>query len=155
MIIIVNITAKCGIFNWLANELLKLTKGNPKLVLLTLGLFTAIASAFLDNVTTVIIINAGNVYHRKGLELNPIPLLITEILTSNIGGTATLIGDPPNIIIGSAAGLSFSDFLFELAGIITLILFVSIGILMLMFKNQLKLNLKKQIISRILITQKQ
>lgn len=143
MIIIVNVTAKCGIFNWLANELLKFTKGNPKLVLLTLGVFTAIASAFLDNVTTVIIIMPVTFIIAKELELNPIPLLITEILTSNIGGTATLIGDPPNIIIGSAAGLSFSDFLFELAGIIALILFVSIGILMLMFKNQLKLNPEK------------
>lgn len=143
MIIIVNITAKSGIFNWIANELLKFTKGNPKLVLLTLGAFTAFASAFLDNVTTVIIIMPVTFIIAKELDLNPMPLLITEILTSNIGGTATLIGDPPNIIIGSAAGLSFSDFLFELTGIITLILFVSIGILMLMFKNQLKLNSEK------------
>lgn len=143
MIIIVNITAKSGIFNWIANELLKFTKGNPKLVLLTLGTFTALASAFLDNVTTVIIIMPVTFIIAKELDLNPIPLLITEILTSNIGGTATLIGDPPNIIIGSAAGLSFSDFLFELTGIIVLILFVSIGILILMFKSQLKFNSEK------------
>lgn len=143
MIIIVNITAKSGIFNWIANELLKFTKGNPKLVLLTLGVFTAFASAFLDNVTTVILIMPVTFIIAKELDLNPIPLLITEILASNIGGTATLIGDPPNIIIGSAAGLSFVDFLLELTGIIILILFVSIGILILMFKEQLKFDSKK------------
>lgn len=143
MIIIVNITAKSGIFNWIANELLKFTKGNPKSVLLTLGAFTALASAFLDNVTTVIIIMPVTFIIAKELDLNPVPLLITEILASNIGGTATLIGDPPNIIIGSAAGLSFSDFLFELTGIIVLIFFVSIGILIFMFKSQLKFNSEK------------
>lgn len=143
MIIIVNITAKSGIFNWIANELLKFTKGNPKLVLLTLGVFTAFASAFLDNVTTVIMVMPVTFVIAKELDLNPVPLLITEIVASNIGGTATLIGDPPNIIIGSAAGLSFTDFLFELTGVIALILFVSIGILILMFKDQLKLNSEK------------
>lgn len=143
MIIIVNITAKSGIFNWIANELLRFTKGNPKLVLLTLGIFTAFASAFLDNVTTVIIIMPVTFIIAKELDLNPIPLLITEILTSNIGGTATLIGDPPNIIIGSAAGFSFSDFLFELTGIIIIILFISLGILIFMFKDHLKIDSEK------------
>lgn len=143
MIIIVNITAKSGIFNWIANELLKFTKGNPKFVLLTLGLFTAFASAFLDNVTTVIIVMPVTFIIAKELDLNPVPLLITEILASNIGGTATLIGDPPNIIIGSAAGFSFSDFLFELTGIIIVILFISLGILIFMFKDHLKIDSKK------------
>lgn len=143
MMIIVNIAARSGMFNWVANALLKYTKGNPKWVLFTLGTFTAIASAFLDNVTTVILVMPVTFIIAKELDIDPIPLLITEILTSNIGGTATLIGDPPNIIIGSAAGLSFLDFLFELTGIILVILFVSVGLLMFLFKKQLKPNVNK------------
>ena len=138
MMIIVNISARSGVFNWLANELLKLTKGNPKWVLFTLGLFTAIASAFLDNVTTVILVMPVTFIIAKELGIDPVPLLITEILTSNIGGTATLIGDPPNIIIGSAAGFSFTDCLLELTGIVLLILFVCLGLLVFVFRNKLK-----------------
>ena len=138
MMIIVHITAKSGIFNWLANELLKLTKGHPKGVLFMLGIFTAIASAFLDNVTTVILIMPVTFIIAKELDIDPVPLLITEILTSNIGGTATLIGDPPNIIIGSAAEFSFLDFVLELSGIVTLIFFVCIAILMFIFRKRLK-----------------
>jgi len=138
MMIIVNIAAKSGMFNWVAKELLKFTKGNPKWVLFTLGLFTAVASAFLDNVTTVILVMPVTFIIAKALDIDPVPFLITEILVSNIGGTSTLIGDPPNIIIGSAAGFSFLDFVLELSGIIILILFVSIGILMFLFRNKLK-----------------
>ena len=110
MMIIVNIGAKSGMFNWVANELLKITKGKPMWVLFTLGIFTAVASAFLDNVTTVILVMPITFIIAKELDIDPIPFLITEVLASNIGGTSTLIGDPPNIIIGSAAGLSFLDF---------------------------------------------
>ena len=138
MMIIVNIAAKSGMFNWVAKELLKFTKGNPKWVLFTLGLFTAVASAFLDNVTTVILVMPVTFIIAKALDIDPVPFLITEILVSNIGGTSTLIGDPPNIIIGSAAGFSFLDFVLELSGIIILILFVSIGILMFLFRKKLK-----------------
>lgn len=138
MMIIVNIAARSGMFNWVAYELLKFTKGKPKWVLFTLGIFTAFASAFLDNVTTVILIMPVTFIIAKELDIDPIPLLITEIFASNIGGTATLIGDPPNIIIGSAAGLSFLDFVLELTGIVILILFVSIGILMFVFRKKLK-----------------
>lgn len=138
MMIMVNIAARSGMFNWVANELLRFTKGNPKGVLFTLGIFTAVASAFLDNVTTVILIMPVTFIIAKELDIDPIPLLITEVLASNIGGTSTLIGDPPNIIIGSAAGLSFLDFLLELSGIIILILLVSVGLLMFMFRKSLK-----------------
>ncbi len=138
MMIIVNISAKSGMYNWIANELLKFTKGNPKWVLVTLGIFTAVASAFLDNVTTVILIMPVTFIIAKELNIDTVPLLITEIITSNIGGTATLIGDPPNIIIGSAAGFSFLDFLIELTDIVLLILFISIGILTFLFRKKLK-----------------
>ena len=138
MMIIVNITAKSGVFNWLANELLRFTKGKPTWVLFTLGIFTAVASAFLDNVTTVILIMPVTFIIAKELDIDPVPLLITEVLASNIGGTATLIGDPPNIIIGSAAGFSFLDFVLELSDIIVVILIISMGILMFMFRKKLK-----------------
>ncbi len=137
MMIIVSIASRSGMFNWIAVEMLKLTKGNPKLILISLGVFTAVASAFLDNVTTVILVMPVTFLIAKELEISPMPFLITEILTSNIGGTATLIGDPPNIIIGSAAGLSFMDFLKELTDIVTLILFVNIVLLVLIFRKQL------------------
>lgn len=138
MMIIVNIAAQSGIFNWLAIELLKSTKGKPKNVLFALAAATAVASAFLDNVTTVILVIPITFVVAKELDIDPIPFLITEILASNIGGTATLIGDPPNIIIGSAANLSFLDFLLELTDIVAIIFIVSIFILMFMFRKQLK-----------------
>ena len=138
MMIIVSIATRSGMFNWVANEMLKKTKGHPKTSLMCLALFTAVASAFLDNVTTVILIMPVTFAITKELDLNPVPYLITEIMASNIGGTATLIGDPPNIIIGSAAGLSFMDFLNELTGIVLIILLVVTAIMILWFKKQLK-----------------
>lgn len=143
MMIIVNISAKSGMFNWVANELLRFTKGKPKLVLITLAIFTAVTSAFLDNVTTVILVMPVTFVIAKELDIDPIPLLITEIIAANIGGTATLIGDPPNIIIGSAADFSFLNFLLELTGIVTLIFFVCIGILLLFFRKKLETSPEK------------
>lgn len=143
MMIIVSISARSGMFNWVANELLRLTKGHPKIVLLTLGVFTAVTSAFLDNVTTVILIMPVTFFIAKQLDINPIPFLITEIFASNIGGTATLIGDPPNIIIGSAAGLSFTDFLKELTGVVALILIVVVCLMIFIFRKSLKATPEK------------
>ena len=140
MMIIVSIATRSGMFNWIANELLRLTKGHPKLVLFTLGVFTAITSAFLDNVTTVILIMPVTFFIAKQLDINPLPFLITEIFASNIGGTATLIGDPPNIIIGSAAGLSFMAFLKELTGVVSVILMV---VVLFMFRKSLKATPEK------------
>ena len=137
MMIIVSIATKSGMFNWVANELLKHTQGKPIRILFVLGLFTAITSAFLDNVTTVILIMPITFYIAKKLDINPVPYLITEVFSSNIGGTATLIGDPPNIIIGSAAGLSFMDFIKELTGIVFVILIAALIILSLFFKKHL------------------
>ena len=137
MMILVEIASKSGVFKWMALELLKLTKGHPKWVLFTLAAFTAFASAFLDNVTTVVLMMPVTFVIAKELDIDPVPFLITEILASNIGGTATLIGDPPNIIIGARAGLSFMDFLYELTDIVTLIFMVCTGILIFMFRKQL------------------
>ncbi|MBO5446621.1 ArsB/NhaD family transporter [bacterium] len=137
LMIIVAITTKSGVFNWLANELLKLTKGHPIKVLFALGIFTAVTSAFLDNVTTVILIMPITFAIAKKLDIDPIPYLLTEIFASNIGGTATLIGDPPNIIIGSAGNLSFMDFVKELTPVVAIILAVVVIVLALVFKKKL------------------
>lgn len=137
MMIIVSITTRSGVFNWIANELLKFTKGHPIKVLFALGLFTAVTSAFLDNVTTVILIMPITFAIAKKLDVDPIPYLLTEIFASNIGGTATLIGDPPNIIIGSAGGLSFMDFIKELTPVIVVILLVVVALLSFIFKKKL------------------
>ena len=137
MMIIVSIATKSGMFNWIANELLKHTGGKPILILFVLGLFTAVTSAFLDNVTTVILIMPVTFFIAKKLDINPIPFLITEVFASNIGGTSTLIGDPPNIIIGSAAGLSFMDFVKELTLIVFIILLVVLGVMTLFFRKSL------------------
>lgn len=143
MMIIVSITTRSGVFNYIANELLKLTKGHPIKILIALGLFTAVTSAFLDNVTTVILIMPITFSIAKKLEINPIPFLLTEIISSNIGGTSTLIGDPPNIIIGSAGGLSFVDFIQELTIVVAIILITVICLLVICFRKSLKASAEK------------
>jgi len=143
MMIIVHIASRSGVFKWMAIQLLKATKGHPKLVLFVLAAFTAVASAFLDNVTTVVLIMPVTFVIAKEFDTDPVPFLITEVLASNIGGTATLIGDPPNIIIGAKAGLSFMDFVNELTGIIVLIFMVVVSILVFMFRKGLKATPEK------------
>lgn len=140
MMIIVDIAGRSGMFKYIALEMLKITKGNPKLTLAFIGIFTAVASALVDNVTAVVVILPATLIIAKELKLDPRPFLITEILCSNIGGTATLIGDPPNIIIGSAAGFTFMDFVKELAPVVLIILCVSIPVLIFMFRKELVLS---------------
>ncbi len=143
MMIIVSITTRSGVFNYLAGKLLKLTKGHPVKILVALGLFTAFVSAFLDNVTTVILIMPITFSIAKKLDINPIPYLLCEIVSSNIGGTSTLIGDPPNIIIGSAGNLSFMDFIQELTGVVVVILLAVIAFLAFSFRKLLKADPEK------------
>lgn len=130
MMMIVSILSKTGIFQYLAIKTLKLAKGRPVRLLVLLSFLTAILSAFLDNVTTVLLIVPVTLYMTKILEISPFPLLMSIIFFSNIGGTATLIGDPPNIIIGSEANLSFNDFL---KYNVPIVLIVSIFILIFLF----------------------
>ena len=138
MMILVHIASRSGVFKWMAIGLLKLTKGHPKTVLFALAAFTAVASAFLDNVTTVVLMMPITFVIAKEFDTDPVPFLITEVLASNIGGTATLIGDPPNIIIGTRAGLSFMDFLNELTVIVTLIFLTVVSVLIFLFRKSLK-----------------
>ncbi len=143
MMIIVLISTKSGVFTYIANELLKKTKGHPIKILIVLSLFTAIVSAFLDNVTTVILVMPITFSIAKKLDINPIPYLLAEIVSSNIGGTATLIGDPPNIIIGSAAGFAFMDFVRELTLVVAFILVVVLAFFALVFKKSLVADKEK------------
>lgn len=117
----VYILSKTGFFEWLAIVVAKIAKGDPWIILLLLLTVTCVISAFLDNVTTVILIVPVTILIMQILEISPVPFIILEAIVSNIGGTATLIGDPPNIVIGSKAHLSFNDFLVHLSPAIVII----------------------------------
>lgn len=118
MMIIVGIAEKSGMFQYVAIWATKKVKANPRGIMVVLAVVTAVFSALLDNVTTVLLIAPVTFQITKKLKLNPYPYLIMEIFASNIGGTATLIGDPPNILIGSALNLSFMDFVNELTPVV-------------------------------------
>jgi anion transporter len=124
MMIIVGILRRTGVFEYIAIWAAKRAGGSPLRVMVLLVLITAFASAFLDNVTTVLLIAPVTLLVCERLDINPVPFLIAEVLASNIGGAATLIGDPPNIIIASRAGLTFNDFLVHMAPIVAVELLV-------------------------------
>ncbi len=129
MMVIVAITQKSGVFQFVAIWSAKQVKASPWGIVVMLTIVTAIFSALLDNVTTVLLIAPVTLLIAEELRINPYPLLFAEIFASNIGGTATLIGDPPNIMIGSAINLNFNDFLINLAPITPLILVVTLIII--------------------------
>ncbi len=137
MMVIVAISQKTGMFQFVAIRAAKAVKGSPWGVMVMLSIVTAVFSAFLDNVTTVLLIAPVTLLITDALDIKPYPFLFSEILASNIGGTATLIGDPPNIMIGSQAGLSFYDFLVNLAPIIPVIFAATLGCIWLMFGRHL------------------
>ena len=126
MMILASIVRKTGVFGWLAIRAARLAGGDAYRVLVVLSVITAVASAFLDNVTTVVLVGPITLFLAARLGITPIPFLIAEILASNIGGSATLIGDPPNILIGSAADLDFVEFMSHMTPIaaVTLVLFL-------------------------------
>lgn len=138
MMIIVGITRQSGIFEYLAIKSAKLAGGKPLAILAILALFTGLASALLDNVTTVLLIVPVTYAITDRLNIPVLPLLMAEILASNIGGTATLIGDPPNIMIGSATGLGFMDFLTHLTLPAIVILVTTIAILVFIYRRDLQ-----------------
>lgn len=124
MMVMVSIVKRSGLFEWLALSTAKLTGGRPILLLIALPVVTACTSAFLDNVTTMILIAPITLLIANTLRMDPVPLLLAETMASNIGGTATLVGDPPHMMIGSAADLSFLDFLNHMAPIVAIILLI-------------------------------
>src|ERR671919_1420099 len=124
MMILAAIIRKTGVFGWMAVRAARLAGGDPYRVLVVLSVITAIASAFLDNVTTVVLVGPITLFLAARMGLSPLPFIVSEILASNIGGSSTFIGDPPNILIGSAAGLGFTDFLVHMAPLAVLLLVV-------------------------------
>ena len=137
MMVIVNITSETGLFNYLAIWAAKKVEAKPISLLVALSLLTAVCSALLDNVTTVLLTVPITFSITKQLNVDVKPFLIAQILSSNIGGTATLIGDPPNIMIGSAVGLQFMDFITNLTAICALIFIVTIALLILIYGKKL------------------
>ena len=135
MMIIVGILRQTGVFEYVAIWAAKRAKGSPFRVMVLLVLMTAVASAMLDNVTTVLLIAPVTLLVCERLGVSPVPFLIAEVLSSNIGGAATLIGDPPNIIIASRSGLTFNDFLLHMTPIAALAIAVLIAMLPLLFRG--------------------
>lgn len=138
MMLFVAIVKNSGIFEYVAIKAAKLAHGDPWKIMMAFIVLTAVLSAFLDNVTTVLLIGPMTIAITRMLKVDPVPFLMTQILASNIGGTATLIGDPPNIMIGSAAGFSFMDFITHTGLVAVVILAVLIIIMKLVYGRHLK-----------------
>jgi len=138
MMVIASILASTGLFEWLAVRSVRVSRGRPLPLLLVLALVTAVLSALLDNVTTVVLIVPITLSVARRLEISPKPYLISQILASNIGGTATLIGDPPNILIGSAARLDFAAFLVNLGPVTVIVFAAFVGIMYFAFRGSLQ-----------------
>ncbi len=141
MMVIVGLTEPTGVFTFLALRVAQLSKGNPIALVFLLALVTGVLSAFLDNLTAILLVVPITLLIADILRISPIPLVLVEILSSNIGGTATLIGDPPNIMIGTARPeLSFLDFIVNLAPVAIVTLVVVTGGLALVFRSQLRVD---------------
>src|SRR4051794_4291430 len=139
MMLIVRVTQPTGIYTFLAIRAGQLARGRPLAVVVSLAFSTALLSAFLDNLTTVLLMVPITFLLADALDIDPIPLVLIEIVASNIGGTATLIGDPPNILIAGATGLSFGAFASNLAPI-AIVAFVAVtGMLYLVFRRRLQI----------------
>ncbi len=137
MMVIIGIVRRTGLFEYLAIKCVKIAHGNPHRVMIGFGVITAVSSALLDNVTTVMLMVPITFMVTRILRAPVMPFLISLILASNVGGTATLIGDPPNIMIGSAAHLGFTDFIVNLGPPIIVIVAVTMGILGLLYRKHL------------------
>ena len=140
MMTTVSILAKTGFFEWAATGIAKKSRGNPVLIMISLLLLTAVLSSMLDNVTTIILLVPVTILISQILEISPVPIAIMEAIASNVGGTATLIGDPPNIIIGSETSLTFNQFIIHLGPVCAIILVVMCLSAWLMFKKQWRVS---------------
>ncbi len=135
MMVIVGVLRQTGVFEYIAIWSAKRANGSPLRIMILLVLVTAVASAMLDNVTTVLLIAPVTLLVCERLQINPIPFLLAEVFASNIGGAATLVGDPPNIIIASRAGLSFNDFLIHMTPIVIVVMIVFIAMVPFLFRG--------------------
>ena len=140
MMLFVSVVKLSGVFEFLAIKCARLAKGDPWKIMLLFVLLTAVLSAFLDNVTTVLLIGPMTLTVCKLLDVNPIPFFMTEILASNIGGTATRIRDPPNLMIGSAAGYSFFDFILYDAPAVAIILVAILGVFYALYGRKMNVD---------------
>ena len=140
MMVLADVMSRTGAFEWAARHGARLLKGNGFSLIILLSLLTAVGSALLDNVTTVVIMVPITLSLCKRLDLNPIPFLLAEVYASNIGGTATIVGDPPNIIVASQAHISFSEFFVNMAPVSALSLCALFILLYLWFKDSVKVN---------------
>jgi len=140
MMILAGIIRKTGVFGWIAVRAARFAGGDPYRILVVLSVITAIASALLDNVTTVVLVGPITLFLAARLGMNPFPFLMSEILVSNIGGASTLIGDPPNILIGSAAGLDFGAFLLNMAPLSVILLVVYLVAARWLFRGMLTVD---------------
>ncbi|MGI8630966.1 MAG: SLC13 family permease [Solirubrobacterales bacterium] len=138
MMLLVHLTQESGVYDYIAIKAGQFSKGRPFWVVMSLAGTTAVLSAFLDNLTTILLVVPITFLLADALDIRPIPLIIIEVIASNIGGTATLIGDPPNIIIGGATGLSFNAFLINLGPVVVVTFFAVIPLLYFFFKRQLQ-----------------
>ncbi len=147
MMVIINLIKPTGMFEYIAIKSAKIGKGDPLKIMVILAVVTAVLSAFLDNVTTVLLIAPVTLLIADALDVDAIPYMIVEALASNIGGTATLIGDPPNIMIASKARLDFMDFIIHLTPAVILIMVAFLFIVKIVFRKQLttREELKKRI----------
>ena len=137
MMIIVGVIHKTGLFEYLAIRAIKRAAGEPKRALVVLIILTAIASAILDNVTTILLAVPMTLVVCKQLNVSPVPFILSQVFASNIGGASTLVGDPPNIIIASRANLSFNDFLVHMAPWVIVVMMVITPMLIFMFRKEL------------------
>jgi len=155
MMLLVEVSRESGIFNWLTVKMAKFSNGNPLLIFLLFSFTTAFLSAFLDNVTTIVLIVPVTIALVKGMGLDPKPYVLSEIIFSNIGGTLTLIGDPPNILIAGYSGLSFSAFITNLWMPVFATLILITGIIVATHWKQhfkpISTNLRKLFLTSILI----
>jgi Na+/H+ antiporter NhaD/arsenite permease-like protein len=139
MMIVVKLTETTGVYTYIAIRAGQLSKGRPFVLVVSLALATAVLSAFLDNLTTILLIVPITFLLADAFDIDPIPLILIEVMACNIGGAATLIGDPPNIMIGAATGLSFNEFLFNMAPIAYLTVMLVVGLLYLAFRRRLRI----------------
>lgn len=140
MMLFVAVIKNSGLFEYISIRAAKIAKGDPWRIMMMFIIVTAVLSGFLDNVTTVLLVGPMSMSISKILDLNPIPFLLTQIMASNIGGTATLIGDPPNIMIGSAAGLTFMDFILNVTPVIIIIMIVFIFMAKFLFAKHMQVE---------------
>ncbi len=140
MMALANVLGRTGFFALVGIKATKLAGGRPYVLMAILALITALLSAFLDNVTTVVLLAPVTLYVASVLQVSPIPFLITLIFSSNVGGTATLIGDPPNILIGSAGGLDFGSFLLNLTPIVIIVFAALLVVMRVLFRGDLAVN---------------